>query len=86
MITNITYFLTQVIDEDKTGDGLVSGKLVNGSRPYGRLCGSQIFNYSIRYGPFQTCGSYRVSDQDGATKLCQTHRNPAYHRPQSAGS
>jgi hypothetical protein len=51
----------QVIDEVKTGDGLVGGTIVNGSRPYGRLCGSHVFNYTVRYGPFQTCGSYRVS-------------------------
>jgi hypothetical protein len=53
----------QVSDTWKKGQGLVSGgRLVEGSRPSGQVCDDKTFAYSVRLGPFTSCGSYRVSD------------------------
>lgn len=42
---------------------LAVGQLATGAAPKGRLCGSRAFNFTTRFGPFNTCGRRRVSDE-----------------------
>jgi hypothetical protein len=49
-----------VVDEFSQGNGLVSGNLTSGVRPYGKLCGSKQFVYTVSFGPFNTCGKQKV--------------------------
>lgn len=37
--------------------GLLPGRLVSGRPPTGRICGSNTFVYSVRYGPYESCGT-----------------------------
>lgn len=49
-----------VVDEFSSGTGLVSGNISSGVRPYGKLCGSKQFEYTVTFGPFATCGRRKV--------------------------
>ncbi len=42
------------------GEGNVGGALVSGTRPNGRLCGSKTFTYTVRFGPYPECTSFKV--------------------------
>jgi hypothetical protein len=37
--------------------GLAPGRLVSGALPSGRVCADTTFVYSVRYGPYESCGA-----------------------------
>jgi hypothetical protein len=41
--------------------GLAAGRLVSGVLPSGRVCGNTTFVYTVRYGPYDGCGSSRAT-------------------------
>eukprot|EP00775_Hariotina_reticulata_P008484 gene8484-8666_t len=47
----------QVGDSLAVGTTFLTGDLVSGEKPKGRICDSTTFVYTIRYGPYTTCGS-----------------------------
>ena len=55
----------EVRDEFKGGEGRVGGALVSGTRPNGRLCGSRTFTYSVKFGPYAKCGTFKVRPPQG---------------------
>lgn len=58
-----------VADAFKTGPGHVEGTLVAGTRPGGRICGSQSFTYTVRFGPFPKCGAFKVRARARAARV-----------------
>jgi hypothetical protein len=44
-----------VADAFISGDAMVTGRLVSGSQPSGRVCSTTTFTYTMRYGPYADC-------------------------------
>jgi hypothetical protein len=48
-----------IADTFVTGDNAVSGQLISGTMPSGRICGTTTFTYTMRYGPYDDCQDRR---------------------------
>jgi len=70
---NIGSQCTDVKDGFVTGTNLVDGVVVSGERPSSKVCASQSFTYTVKYGPFSKCGAFKVSwgseGEDATIKL-----------------
>ncbi|KAI8469093.1 MAG: hypothetical protein J3K34DRAFT_425097 [Monoraphidium minutum] len=68
-----------VKDAFSSGEGRVVGKVVDGKRPNGKLCGSRTFTYTVQFGPFTKCGAFKAINAAAFVANSSTRNGYAMH-------